>query len=124
MLSSLFQLCKRRQQHKEIRRKESNLTLFRQMEDVVKNKTSESERRSKKFKRREQKLMRMPKEKRVKEISAQHLKLAFELGIVVGKAFADKKTKRLAMSLEEMFRKKLRPGLTNALIRRGVLPSR
>jgi hypothetical protein len=62
------------------------------------------------------------REERFKEIYGEHLDAAFKIGIVIGKGMMRKKDKARSEAFEKIFRGQLRPGLTLALKKAGILP--
>ncbi len=88
----------------------------------VERRIVETEAMVKKEQRKEQALMRMPKEERLKKIYGQHLKNAFDHGVEIGQLSMTEGSKMSGQYFQREAWKQLRPGLTNALKKAAVLP--
>ncbi len=82
---------------------------------TVEQRIKEGNKELRKSQREEERLMRMPKEQRLKEIYGNYLKLAFDDGCELG-------GRQLSDETKKDFKTRLRAGLTSRLRRFKVLP--
>ncbi len=82
----------------------------------------ENEKERRKMERAEERLMRMPKEQRLKAICKKHLLSILDFGKTTECALRDKKTKRSAIWWEHHVRKQMGYELTMDLKNAKVLP--
>lgn len=82
----------------------------------------DGEKLKKKWQRKEEALMRMPKEKRLKAICKEYLLVALDTGKLIGAGLREKSYKEHAMWLEASSKKRLGYELTTRLKAANILP--